>query len=116
MKKTIVLAAASLAVMLAPLSAQAATFAQNHPRRAQVLHRANHQEGKENNAYASGKITGRQDARLHREDQSIKHQEQRDAAINGGFITKGQQNQLNREENRVNHQLHRDEKVDASAP
>ena len=115
MKKVLLLAAATLAVMLAPLSAQAETFAQKHPRRAQVLHRANGQEGGATHAFRSGKITGRQDARLHREDQSIKRQEQRDAAINGGYITKGQQRQLNREENGVKHQLRHDERVDGSA-
>ena len=113
MKKLIVLSALTLATLFSSTAAQAETFAQKHPRRAQVLHRANGQERWENRAFRNGKITGRQDARLHREDQAIKRQEQRDARINGGYITKGQQRQLNREENHVHNQLIHDEKKDA---
>ena len=88
-------------------------FQKKHPRRAQVLNRANNEESKNNAASANGQITQKQDKKLNREDQAIKRQEQADAAANGGHITKSEQRDLNREENGVNRQRARDEKRDA---
>jgi hypothetical protein len=83
----------------------AGTFRQNHPRRAQVLHRDNRLNNRINNN--KGNLSGHY-GQLSREDKSIRHQEQRDARNNGGHITKGEQHQLNHEENRVNNQIQRD--------
>ena len=94
----------------APANAQ--TFAQKHPRRAEVLRRDNRQTGKNNAALRSGKISRGQDRKLNREDRSIKRQEQRDARRNGGHITKGEQRKLNREENKVNRQRRADVRAD----
>jgi hypothetical protein len=93
----------------------ATKFAKEHPRRAEVLGRANNEEGKTDAAEATGKITAQQANQLNREDQAIKRQEQRDARKNGGYITKDQQQQLNKEENAVNQQRAKDEAKDANA-
>ena len=80
-------------------------FAVNHPRRAEVLRR----DGFERNELRADRgMLGGHYNQLMREDRGIRHQEQRDARINGGFITRGQQGQLNREENRLQRQTDRD--------
>ena len=83
----------------------AGTFAQNHPRRAEVLHRDNRTQNRINRD--AGHLGGHYN-QLSREDRSIRHQEQRDARNNGGHITKGEQRQLNHEENHLNNQISRD--------
>jgi hypothetical protein len=83
----------------------AGQFQRNHPRRAQVLHRDN---GINNRVNADiGQLGGHYN-QLKREDRGIRHQEQRDARMNGGHITKGEQHQINHEENHVNNQIRRD--------
>jgi len=83
----------------------AGQFAQNHPRRAQVLNR---------DARLNQRITGDLGhlngnyGKLENQDLSIMHQEQRDARINGGYITHGQQAQLNREENHLSNEVRND--------
>jgi hypothetical protein len=73
------------------------SFAQNHPRRAEVLGRDNNL----NNQLTAdkGNLDGHY-GQLSREDSAI---------FNGGYITKGEQNQLNREENHVQNQINRDD-------
>lgn len=83
----------------------AGRFAQNHPRRAEVLRRDNSLGGQLNSD--RGHLGGHYN-QLAREDQGIHNQEQRDALINGGYITPGQQAQLNREENHMQGQMNRD--------
>ncbi len=58
-------------------------FAKEHPRRAEVLNRANNEEKQNNEAAEDGKITKKQAQKLDREDQNIKRQEQRDARNRG---------------------------------
>jgi hypothetical protein len=93
--------------------AQAETFAQKHPRRAQVIRRDNRDTRANNRALRNGKISGSQDRKLDREDRSIRRQERRDARNNGGHITKAEQRHLNREETGVNRQRRADERADA---
>ena len=88
-------------------------FKKKHPRRAEVLGRANREERKNRDAFKDGKITKQQENKLNREDQSIKAQEQADAKANGGHITKAEQRDLNREENKVNRERNNMEKRDA---
>ena len=83
----------------------AGQFQQNHPRRAQVLGRANNQQRRLNRNY--GNLGGHY-KQLSKEDRGIKRQEQRDARNNNGHITTGEQTQLNKEENHVNRQINRD--------
>ena len=80
-------------------------FAENHPRRAEVLHR-DHALNREVQA-DKGDLSGHY-GQLRREDRAIRHQEQSDARANGGYITAREQAQLNREENHVQRQINRD--------
>lgn len=79
--------------------AYAGKFAQQHPRRAEVLRRDNNINNRINNNY--GNLGGHY-GQLERQDWQIRNQEQADARRNGGYITRGQQGQLNREENALN--------------
>jgi predicted nucleic acid-binding Zn-ribbon protein len=83
----------------------AGQFAKNHPRRAQVLNRANHEAARINTN--RGHLNGHYN-QLSKEDNHIRRQEQRDARANGGHITKQEQNKLNHEENRLNNQIRHD--------
>jgi hypothetical protein len=85
----------------------AGTFAQNHPRRAQVLRRDNNINNRINNNY--GHLGGNY-GHLEHQDYGIRQQEQKDARQNGGYITKGQQGQLNREENSLSKETFFDNK------
>jgi hypothetical protein len=97
----------SVVLLLSTGSASwARTFAQRHPRRAEVLHRDNNINNRIN--ADKGHLDGHY-SQLKREDRSVAHQEQRDARINGGYITKGQKYHLNREENRINNQIRHDQ-------
>jgi hypothetical protein len=88
-----------------------------HPRRKEVVKRAEKEKDKNNAAAVDSKITDAQAKKLDRQDNRIVKQEQADAAKNGGHITKKEQRQLNREESHVNHERHTMEKKDAaSAP
>ena len=80
-------------------------FQANHPWRSQVLGRdaglnsqINQDKGDLNGNYGQ----------LKSEDNSIRHQEQRDAAQNGGHLTGQEYSQLNREENGLQRQVSRD--------
>lgn len=86
--------------------------AKEHPRRAEVVNRAQNEKRKNEAAEENGKITKRQETKLNREDNRIERQEQREAAEHGGKITKPEQAQLNREENKVNNQRRNMEKRD----
>jgi hypothetical protein len=81
------------------------SFAQNHPRRAEVL-------GRDNNLNNSinadrGQLGGNYQA-LKTDDRSIRQQEQQDAHANGGYITSTQKQQLNQEENQLRQQVGQD--------
>jgi hypothetical protein len=81
------------------------SFAQNHPRRAEVL-------GRDNNLNNSinadrGQLGGNYQA-LKTDDRSIRQQEQQDAGANGGYITRTQKQQLNQEENQLRQQIGQD--------
>jgi hypothetical protein len=96
----------SVVLLLSTGSASwAGNFRQNHPRRAEVLHRDRNINNRLN---ADKGSLGGHYGQLKREDQSVRRQEQRDARINGGFITKGQKAHLNQEENHINNQIRRD--------
>jgi hypothetical protein len=88
-----------------PSQAWGGSFANRHPRRAEVLTRDNIER---NELRADRGNLGGHYGQLMQEDRTIHRQEQRDARINGGYITRGQQNQLNREENRLQWQTNRD--------
>jgi len=101
----VALAALSVLAVAAPSFAKD-QFAQNHPRRAEVLGRSANLNRRVN--ANKGDLGGHYN-QLKKEDQHIRHQEQKDAKINGGYITKGQQEHLNKEENHVSKQIHHDQ-------
>ncbi|HWZ72884.1 MAG TPA: hypothetical protein VN326_15615 [Casimicrobiaceae bacterium] len=82
-------------------------FEQDHPRRAEVLHRDDRIGGTLN--ADAGKLGGNLSS-LKQQQRSIRQQEQADAAANGGYITKTQKGQLNAEENQLNQQIKADYK------
>ena len=82
-------------------------FEQDHPRRAEVLHRDNRIGGTLN--ADAGKLGGNY-ASLKQQQGAIRQQEQADAAANGGYITKAQKGQLNADENQLNQQIRADYK------
>jgi hypothetical protein len=86
-----------------PVNAE--TFAQRHPRRAEVLRRDTVLNRSINRDY--GRLDGHF-GQLKREDQIVRRQEQLDARFNRGHITRGEQAQLNREENHIRNQINRD--------
>jgi hypothetical protein len=105
-RRTVVAVSALVALMtLSTTASFARSFAQNHPRRAEVLGRTNNINNRLNNDY--GKLGGHY-GQLKGEDQAIRQQEQVDARFNGGYITKGEQRQLNGEENHLNSQIRQD--------
>lgn len=85
-----------------------------HPRRKEVVDRAQREKDKNNAAAVNGKITDAQARKLDRKDNNIEKQEQADAAKNGGHITKQEQKQLNHEENKVNQERNQMEQKDAA--
>lgn len=86
-----------------------------HPRRKEVVDRAEKEKAKNDSAAVNGKITDAQAKKLDKQDNRIERQEQADAKKNGGHITKAEQKQLNREENHVNQERRGMEKKDAAA-
>lgn len=96
--------------------AMAGQFAKKHPRRAEVVNRADKQIDKNNQAAVNGKLTDKQAQRLDHQDRRIKREEQRQAHQNGGHITKDQQARDNRQENHINQERNNMEKRDAAAP
>ncbi|HEY9791402.1 MAG TPA: hypothetical protein V6D22_13445 [Candidatus Obscuribacterales bacterium] len=92
-------------VAVATMPASAQTFAQRHPRRAEVLHRDQNLNRAINRD--AGHLSG-QYANLKTQDRTIVRQEQADARANGGFITKGQQVQLNQEESALRQEVRMD--------
>ncbi len=100
-------ALAAVLVTTANAPTFAGQFAQNHPRRAEVLRRDNNINRRINND--RGHLGGNY-GHLEGQDQAIRRQEQNDARRNGGYITKGQQGQLNREENSLSRETFFDNK------
>lgn len=99
---------ASLVVMTSFLSITpsfAGRFAQNHPRRAEVLGRDNRMNRAINRD--RGRLGGNYGG-LEAEQRGIRRQEQADARANGGYITRQQQSQLNGEENTLRSQIRQD--------
>jgi hypothetical protein len=100
------LAVLSLGCLLCSITpSKAETFAQRHPRRAEVLRRDARLNNTINRDF--GHLNGHY-GQLKREDSAIRQQEQAEARFNGGHITKPEQRQLNQEENGVRNQINAD--------
>lgn len=80
-------------------------FEKNHPRRAQVNDRLEHQNQRIRTAVKEGRISKAEARRLHRKDQRIRKQERLMARQYNGHITKAEQRVLNRQEDQVSRQI-----------
>jgi hypothetical protein len=85
------------------------TWAQNHPRRAEVNQRLGNQNARIREGVQSGRLSAGQAAQLHAEDHAIRQEERAMAATNGGHITRTEKRALNQQENQVSSQIY-DEK------
>lgn len=110
MKKSLRIALA-LAVLttLPPATSFAADglWAREHPRRAQVDERLEHQDRRIRREVREGEMTPQQGAALHAEDHQIRQEERQMARQNGGHLTRAEQRALNQQENAVSRQIGR---------
>ena len=77
----------------------------DHPRRAEVNHRLQHQDRRINKERKEGEINKSQAAGLHKQDRQIRHEERDMASQNGSHITKQEQKTLNQQENSVSREI-----------
>jgi hypothetical protein len=89
-------------------SAQAQTWDETHPRRAEVNGRLANQNARIDNKVANGQMSAGQAAQLHHEDHQIRQEERNMASQNGGHITREEQRTLNAQENHVSRQISRE--------
>ena len=110
MRMTKIATASLIALSITGLTAGSASamgWRANHPRRAEVNARLNHQDHRINTERREGEITAAQAHDLHAEDRGIRAQERFDASQNGGHITRSEQRSLNSQENGVSQQIGR---------
>jgi hypothetical protein len=101
LRKFVFLSAALIGVMGFAEAASAATWAQTHPRRAEVNHRLNHQAVRIAKAEAAGKISPAKASRLLHKDAKLHREERAMASLHHGHITRAEKKALNRQENKV---------------
>ena len=89
-------------------AAQASAWDLNHPRRAEIGARLDHQQDRIVEGLRDGDLSPGQAHRLHQEDSAIRLEERADAAIGGGRISRGQQRALDAQEDAVSRQIHVD--------
>jgi len=87
--------------------ANAETWNQAHPRRAEVNARLNNQNHRINQERREGEITAGQARALHAQDRFIRREERFMARQNGGHITRSEQRSLNLQENAVSREIGR---------
>ena len=104
-KKIMAASAASMLLLAAAANAADATWAQKHPRRAEVNSRLANQNRRIHHQVKEGEMSKSQAAALHRDDHAIRQEERDMARQNGGHITKSEQHVLNQQENGVSQQI-----------
>jgi hypothetical protein len=87
--------------------ANAETWNQSHPRRAEVNGRLANQNARINEERREGEITRGQARALHAQDRFIRNEERFMARQNGGHITRAEQRSLNQQENAVSREIGR---------
>jgi hypothetical protein len=97
--------ALSLGVGLTAVSAE--TWAQKHPRRAEVNGRLANQNARINRELREGEITKGQARALHQQDRAVRQEERDMASQNGGHITHSEQGVLNQQENGIGREIGR---------
>ncbi len=103
--KIMTVSAASMLLLVGVANAADATWAQHHPRRAEVNARLANQNRRIHQQVKAGDLSKSQAAALHRDDHAIRQEERDMARQNGGHITKGEQHVLNQQENGVSQQI-----------
>lgn len=103
--KTLVATSAALLLLSLGANAWSSTWAQQHPRRAEVNHRLANQNRRIHQEVKEGELSKGQAATLHRDDHAIRQEERDMARQNGGHITKSEQHVLNQQENAVSRQI-----------
>ena len=94
-------------LLMAP-PASAASFAQRHPRRAEVNHRERHQQLRIANGIRNGSLSPAEVRQIESQEAAVKRQERREVRANGGYLTRGQDRQLNRELNGISRDIYQD--------
>lgn len=95
-----ILGAATLVATLGlAAQAEAQSFAQTHPRRAEVNARLANQNARITNGVRDGQLTHGEARALRADDRAMRAEERADAAVNGGHITRAEQRNINRQEN-----------------
>jgi hypothetical protein len=87
--------------------ANAETWNEAHPRRAEVNARLDNQNRRINQERREGEITAGQARALHAQDRFIRREERFEARQNGGHITRSEQRSLNQQENAVSREIGR---------
>ncbi|HTO80082.1 MAG TPA: hypothetical protein VMJ31_09950 [Methylocystis sp.] len=103
----VAVAALALSLGAGLTAASAETWAQAHPRRAQVNGRLAHQNARINTELKEGEITRGQARALHRQDRAVRQEERDMASQNGGHITPADQRVLNQQENGISREIGR---------
>ena len=87
--------------------AQDGSFAKNHPRRAEVNHRMDHQYRRIHHKMTRDEMNQRVAQHLMHREHQIRKEERRMASRHGGHITRHEQQRLNHQENHLNRKIQR---------
>ena len=98
---------ASVALISGIGEASASTWAQRHPRRAEVNHRLANQNRRINRELREGEITRSQANALHQQDRFVRREERFMASQHHGHITPAEQRSLNQQENGFSREIGR---------
>ena len=85
--------------------AQDSKWQSQHPRREQVNSRLNNQDRRIHQERKEGEIIGAKAARLHQQDHRIRQEERNMASRHNGHITGREQARLNRQENHTSRRI-----------
>lgn len=96
--------AASIALIGAS-DASASTWAQRHPRRAEVNHRLATQNHRIRHELREGEITPERARALHRQDRFVRREERFMARQHHSHITRAEQRALNQQENGISREI-----------
>ncbi len=94
--------------LLTALPASASSFAQRHPRRAEVNHRERDQQQRIANGIRNGSLSPSEVRQLESEESAVNRQERGEVRANGGYLTHSQDHQLNQELNGISRDIYQD--------
>ena len=86
--------------------AEAQSFDQTHPRRAEVNNRLANQNARITQGVKDGQLTHGEAKAMRADDHAIRSEERADASVNGGHITHAEQRNINRQENANSRAIH----------